>query len=92
MCIHMDPIAVNDETVNAYRDFMAEIIKEYDESFTFHDFRVVDGRLKTNFIFDLVIPHQYQKKKQDIITDLQKAVDAKKDNIFLVITVEHSFI
>lgn len=92
MCIHMDPIAVNDETVNAYRDFMAKIIKEYDESFTFHDFRVVDGRLKTNFVFDLVIPHQYKKKKQQIIADLQKAVDAKRDNIFLVITVEHSFI
>lgn len=92
MCIHMDPIAVNDETVNKYREFMAQIIREYDESFTFHDFRVVDGRIKTNFVFDLVIPHRYPKKKQEIITDLQKAVNAKKDNIFLVITVEHSFV
>ena len=54
ICIHMDPIAVNDETVNKYREFMAQIIREYDESFTFHDFRVVDGRIKTNFVFDLV--------------------------------------
>lgn len=92
MCIHMDPIAVNDETINAYRDFMAEIINDYDSSFTFHDFRVVDGRQKTNFIFDLVIPHRYPKSKQQIIADLQKAVDEKRENIFLVITVEHSFV
>lgn len=92
MCIHMDPIAVNDEAVNEYRDFMAEIIREYDDSFTFHDFRVVDGRIKTNFVFDLVIPHKYPKEKQEIIAGLQEAVQKKRDNIFLVITIEHSFV
>lgn len=92
MCIHMDPIAVNDETVNRYREFMAQIIKEYDGDFSFHDFRVVDGRMKTNFIFDLVIPHRYAKSSKQIISELQSAVDKKKENIFLVITVEHSFV
>ncbi len=92
MCIHMDPVAVNDEKINRYKEFMAEIIKEYDEKFTFHDFRVVDGRIKTNFIFDLVIPHQYPQSKREIISGLQKAVSEKDKNIFLVITVEHSFV
>lgn len=92
MCIHMDPVAVNDEKINGYKEFMAGVIKEYDSSFTFHDFRVVDGRLKTNFIFDLVIPHQYPKSKREIINGLQKAVSEKNQNIFLVITVEHSFV
>ena len=92
ICIHMDPIAVNDETVNRYREFMAQIIKEYDGDFSFHDFRVVDGRMKTNFIFDLVIPHRYAKSSKQIISELQSAVDKKKENIFLVITVEHSFV
>lgn len=92
MCIHMDPIAVNDEKINSYKAIMEKIIKEYDEKFTFHDFRVVDGRQKTNFIFDLVIPHQYPKTKQEIIRDLQDIINKEHPNILLVITVEHSFI
>ena len=88
----MDPIAVNDEKINSYKAIMEKIIKEYDEKFTFHDFRVVDGRQKTNFIFDLVIPHQYPKTKQEIIRDLQDIIYKEHPNILLVITVEHSFI
>ncbi|MDE6752403.1 MAG: cation diffusion facilitator family transporter, partial [Eubacterium sp.] len=62
ICIHMDPVVVDDEKINEYKTVTAEIIKKYDENFSFHDFRVVEGKTHTNFIFDLVIPHQYKKE------------------------------
>lgn len=85
------PDCGNDERINHDREMMREVIKEYDEKFDFHDFRVVDGKQRTNFIFDLVIPHNYPKSKQQIIKDLQAQIIKKDKRAFLVITVEHSF-
>lgn len=92
ICIHMDPIAVDNEQINEYKQMMKSIIKNYDADFSFHDFRVVEGRNRTNFIFDLVIPHKYPKSSSEIISDLQKEIKEKNETVFLVVTVEHSFV
>lgn len=92
ICIHMDPVAVNDEHINEYRAMMEEIISEYDPAFSFHDFRIVEGRYRTNIIFDLVIPHRYPKTRREIIKELQKAASSRDEKVFLVITIENSFV
>ena len=92
ICIHMDPIAVNDENINRYKAIISEVINEYDDSFKFHDFRVVEGKKRVNVIFDLVIPHEYKKSKEEIIKDLRVKVKEKKKEINLVVTVEHSYV
>lgn len=92
MCIHMDPVVVDDEKINSYKALTAEIISAYDSSFSFHDFRVVEGNTHTNFIFDLVIPHQYKKENSLILKELRKAFKEKHPNINVVVTIEHSFV
>lgn len=92
MCIHMDPIVVDDEEVDKYRELCAKILKEYNEEYTFHDFRMVKGETHTNLIFDIVttFDKSYDKKKIiEEITAMFKAVDPK---LFLVITLEHPYI
>lgn len=92
ICIHMDPVAVNDEHINEYRNMIAEVISEYDPSFSFHDFRMVEGKHRTNIIFDLVIPHRYPKPNREILKELQERASARDKSVFLVITIENSFI
>lgn len=92
MCIHMDPIATNDETVQKYRDMIAKILHDYDPSFSFHDFRVVKGETHTNLIFDLVTPKTYQGSKAKILTDLQDLVWQKDKKLNIVATVEHTYL
>ncbi len=92
ICIHMDPIVVDDEKINEYKTATAEIIKKYDENFSFHDFRVVEGKTHTNFIFDLVIPHQYKKENSVILKEIRSIFKEKNPDINLVITIEHSFV
>ncbi|MDE6110695.1 MAG: cation diffusion facilitator family transporter, partial [Eubacterium sp.] len=92
ICIHMDPVVVDDDKINGYKAITAEIIKEYDESFSFHDFRVVEGKTHTNFIFDLVIPHQYKKENSAILKEIRAVFREKYPDINLVVTVEHSFV
>ena len=92
ICIHMDPIAVNDENINRYKKIIAEVIDEYDKDFKFHDFRIVEGKKQTNVIFDLVIPHKYEKTNDVILKELREKVKEKKKEINLVITIEHSYV
>lgn len=92
MCIHMDPVVVDDEKINEYKMIITELVKEYDSSFSLHDFRVVEGKTHTNFIFDLVIPHQYKKENSTILKELRCKSKEKYPDINLVVTVEHSFV
>lgn len=91
ICIHMDPVVTNDETVNKYKNFVAEVIKDYNEEFSFHDFRMVQGETHTNVIFDLVVPHSFANNKKQIAKDIKSLINAKQNNLFAVITVEHKF-
>lgn len=92
MCIHMDPIATNDETVQKYRELMKEILHEYNASFSFHDFRIVKGETHTNLIFDLVTPKTFQGNSSKILTELQDLVWKKDKTLNIVATVEHTFL
>lgn len=92
MCIHMDPVVVDDERIDNFKKIMKEIIEEYDNSFSLHDFRVVEGNTHTNFIFDLVIPHNYKKDNGTILRELREKVKETRPDIFLVVTIEHSFV
>lgn len=92
MCIHMDPIAVNDENINRYKKIISEVIEEYDKDFKFHDFRIVEGKNQTNVIFDLVIPHKYEKANDVILKELRAKIKEKKKEINLVVTIEHSYV
>lgn len=92
ICIHMDPVVVDDEKIKSYKQIMTEIVSDYDADFTLHDFRVIEGIEKTNFVFDLVIPHKYKKINSLILKELQSAVHGLYPHINLVITIEHGFI
>ena len=92
MCIHMDPIATNDETVQKYRELVAGILHDYDDTFSFHDFRIVKGETHTNLIFDLVTPKTYKGSTAKVLTDLQELVWQKDKKLNIVATVEHTFL
>lgn len=92
ICIHMDPIVTNDDEVSKYRNMVAEIIENYSSDFSFHDFRMVKGPSHTNLIFDLVTPKNCKEQPSEIVKNLRKAVREKDENLFIVVTVEHSYL
>lgn len=91
ICIHMDPIAVNDANVNKYKAIAKKAIKGYNEEFKFHDFRVVEGTSHTNLIFDLVVPHEYTDYAT-ISKEIRYRINEADEKLFCVITVEHDFV
>lgn len=92
LVIHLDPIVVNDERINFLREQTKQIIKSIDEDLSIHDFRVVDGPTHTNLIFDLVVPHGYQKRKNKLVNEIDQKLSEFNERYYAVITVESSFI
>lgn len=92
ICVHMDPIVVNDEEVDAYKALTKDILSELNNEYSFHDFKMVKGPTHTNLIFDLVVPYDKKKTSAEILRELRNKFKEKDENINLVVTVEHSYV
>ena len=92
LVIHPDPLVFDDDRINALHSMVNEIIKEVDDRLTIHDFRVVDGPTHTNLIFDLVRPYGFKMSDKELENTVKSKIKAKKDNCFVVMTVESDYI
>ena len=90
--IHMDPIVTNDPFTNELREKTASCVKEINENYSIHDFRIVPGPTHTNLIFDVVLPADDYRDE----IALKKVIDEKIKQInpkyYTVINVDHSYI
>lgn len=89
--IHMDPIVTDDETVNTARKMLADKLKEFDSSWSMHDFRMVKGEKQSNLIFDVCVPADCKLDNEQIkaaVSALAKDIDS---TYCCVITVDTDF-
>lgn len=80
LVIHMDPVSVNDSFTAELRGKVADKVKQVNEVFSIHDFRIVPGEKRTNLVFDVVVPRNYKKKPSELkheIGELVKEIDNK---------------
>ena len=90
--IHMDPIAVNDELVNATKAEVETIVKGLDEGLSIHDFRMVTGTTHTNLIFDILVPYGLKMEDAEIKKSVEERILAHWGNYYAVIKVDKSYV
>ena len=71
LVIHYDPVVTDDENLMQIRTQVLSLLKDFDPRLDLHDFRMVQGKEHTNLIFDVSLPDDLKKHKNDIITYLQ---------------------
>lgn len=86
--IHMDPINLNDATVNALREIALQGVRSVDETISIHDFRVVTGTTHTNLIFDIVLPFESALTPSEAKDRIANEINAIRNDLFCVITVD----
>ncbi len=86
--IHMDPIAVNDEKTNRLKKLVLDIIKPLDERLTIHDFRITDGPLRTNLIFDIVLPFDFKMTDSETTEYITSELKKLNEKYYAVIHVD----
>lgn len=91
LVVHMDPIVINDERINILKATATDAVKSIDESFSLHDFRVVDGPTHTNIIFDLVIPFDCKISKDELRQTVSEKMSEAVQNCFVVMTIEFDY-
>lgn len=92
LVIHMDPIAVNNETVTKIKEQLNSVLKNIDESLTFHDFRMTPkGENRTNLLFDVVIPAGFKMSESEIEEKIVTEMREKDKTFFFVITFDRDY-
>ena len=92
LVIHMDPIETKNESVLKIKEMANAKIEEIDDKVSIHDFRVVEGKQGINLIFDMVVPHEYDKEKQvEVSNTLRKELQEVDNRYQCVIHVEKSY-
>lgn len=74
LTIHMDPLNPDTEEVRRIRAELEEILTEFPEVISYHDFRIVGTKEKENLIFDVVVRVGLNKDQEKILhkTIIQK--------------------
>ena len=90
--IHMDPIVVDNKEINEMRDYTEKVVKEMNEKFSIHDFRMTDGGERINLIFDLVIPTDEKINIEETVKEIQNRIHTKNSNYYAVIKAEYSYV
>ncbi len=88
---HLDPIVMDDETVNSLHKLTMECVKQISPSLSIHDFRVVVGETHTNLIFDIMVPIEFSISNRDLCQKIEQAIKAKDQKLFTVITVDRGY-
>lgn len=91
LVIHMDPVIVDDERVNALKQIAVDALKNIDESLTLHDFRVVWGENRKNLIFDVVVPYGFRLTDKELISSIDEKIKETDPAAYPVISVDKDF-
>ena len=92
MSIHMDPIEVDNEQVNALRKMVGEAVSRVDSRLKFHDFRTVTGETHTNLIFDLVVPYDIKRSDDDLKKAVDELLSGGDTKYYTVITFDREYV
>lgn len=91
LIIHYDPIVVGNGEVDSTRNWVLQQVKKLDERFSIHDFRMLEGPSHINYIFDVVVPQEYEMSDEELEKNIQAAVQHGKKPVYVVLTIDRSY-
>lgn len=90
--VHMDPVAMNDETTNILREAIVGDVKTIDPRLTIHDLRCVIGPTHTNVIFDVAVPFDLPLSDAQVKARIGELVSKRFENTYAVINVDKIYV
>ena len=93
-CIHMDPIAQNDEKINQLKAKTVQQLADcLGNEISIHDFRMVEGHTHTNLVFDVVVPYDINMTDAQVQEKVKQCVCTMGEGCYrAVVTVDHQFV
>lgn len=91
LTIHMDPVVIGNEKVDAIKTMVIETIHKMDRELQIHDFRIVEGTTHTNILFDCVVPYEKDYTDEEIKIYLEKNIKSENETYYYVIEIDRPF-
>jgi len=91
LVIHLDPIVTNDAEVTRVYRLIKEIVSDVDEELVIHDFRIVDGDMKKNLLFDVVVPHRFKLTNDELKNTICEKIAKLDENFFPIIRIDEKY-
>lgn len=88
--IHMDPIAMDDTTVEM-RIKTAQMVHEISPDLSVHDFRMTAGPKRTNLIFDVVVPYHFHLSDNELRALIDQRAKAMSPTYYTVVEIDHAY-
>ena len=92
ICIHIDPIKVEDDRRFSMRQKSKAIIKSFNPEYSLHDFRLREENGKEHVYFDMTVPFEEEDKKEEIRKEITAALEKEFEPITFDVNVEHSYV
>ncbi|MDR1563809.1 MAG: cation diffusion facilitator family transporter [Oscillospiraceae bacterium] len=92
LVIHMDPIVTHDARVTELKHKTVAAIKEIDSVLELHDFRMVEGKSRSNLIFDVLVPYEYKIDDEKLLKLINAKVKLIDPSFFAVVTIDRSYV
>ena len=92
LVLHMDPIVVDDPKINELRNQIDAFLRQIDPLLSMHDFRVMPGRNRTNLIFDVEVPPEYESTDAELKERIDREVREIDPHYYTMIAFDRSFI
>lgn len=90
--MHMDPIEKDNEELNKQEEILTNVLSSIDKEIKFHDFRMVNGTNKINYIFDIVIPFNYKYTEKEIKNIIKTKLQEINPKIDVIINVDYDYL
>ena len=86
--IHMDPVLKDTEQSLQYKKLVGDVIAGINDSISIHDFRMTDGNVNRNLIFDVEVPFGIKESDEEIKNRIIEGIKAYDSNLNVVIAVD----
>lgn len=92
LTIHMDPVDTNSQELVPLREELEEILREFPQVLSYHDFRIVGKHPHHNLIFDVVVkPGLPKQEEKGLRQALSNRIRARHPHYNCIITVDQEF-
>lgn len=91
LTIHMDPLNVDSEEIVRMQQELCEILKEFPEVLSFHDFRIVGKGERENLVFDVVVKNGTTREdEKKLRTEITQKVRQRHPYYYCVILFDQN--
>lgn len=92
LVIHMDPVNVDDEKIKKTREEVKEVLKEFPDIISLHDFRFVGDGNHKNILFDIVITDRIKRaEEKELINNIKSRIRDKYPQYNVKIHIDRNY-